>query len=170
MKKIVVLLALVAIVLNACKNNEKETVATDEIGSENHYDKIKELQWMLGTWTNKTETEFSQETWTRENDSTFTGYSFTEINGEVVFAETMALELKANQLELTVATAKNKDEKPVTFKLIPSTEGQFTFENKKHDFPQRIIYTNPAKDSIHAWVEGDSNGEFKKVDFHFSKN
>ncbi len=170
MKKIVILLAVVALVFNACKNNENEKDAADGVGAEERLETLKELQWLLGTWTNKTETEFSQETWSRENDSTFTGYSFTEINGEVVFAETMALELKADQLLLTVATAKNEDEKPVTFKLIPSPEGQYTFENKKHDFPQRIIYTNPAKDSIHAWVEGNNKGEFKKVDFHFSKN
>ena len=89
---------------------------------------------------------------------------------KVVFAETMALEQKADSLLLTVATANQNDKKPVTFKMISSENGQFTFENKDHDFPQRIIYTNPAKDSLHAWIEGIVNGESKKVDFYFSRN
>lgn len=168
MKKAIILLTLVLIGFVSCKNNEKE-ITSDENASENRYEKLKELQWMLGTWTNKTEEEFSQETWSRENDSTFTGYSFVEVEGEVVFAETMALELKSENLLLTVASAKDKDTKPVTFKMIPSEKGQFTFENKNHDFPQKIVYTNPAKDSLHAWIEGTSEGKAKRVEFYFTR-
>jgi len=70
---------------------------------------------------------------------------------------------------LTVATANQNDEKPVTFKLVSSENGQFTFENKDNDFPERIIYTNPVKDSLHAWIEGSVNGEAKRIDFSFSR-
>ncbi|WGF92689.1 DUF6265 family protein [Aequorivita marisscotiae] len=166
MKNTIILLSLVAIGFVSCKNNTTETTALDE----NRFEKLKNLQWMLGTWTKEVDTIFSQETWSRENDSTFTGYSFVEHDGKVVFAETMALELKGNNLELTVASAKTKEKKPVTFRMINSEKGHFTFENKSHDFPQRIIYTNPAKDSLHAWIEGTENGEPKKIDFYFAKH
>ncbi len=88
---------------------------------------------------------------------------------ETVFAETMALEQKGENVLLTVVTVNQNDEKPVTFKMISSEKGLVTFENKEHDFPQRITYSNPAKDSLHAWIEGTVNGEPKKIDFHFSK-
>ena len=87
----------------------------------------------------------------------------------MVFAETMALEKKGEDLVLTVATANQNDAKPITFKMISLEKEKVTFENKSHDFPQRIVYTNPVKDSLHAWIEGEVEGELKKVDFQFSK-
>src|SRR5690606_2316466 len=113
--------------------------------------------------------EFSQETWSKENDSAFTAFSFTQIGEETIFAETMVLEQKSGRVLLTVATANEKGSPPVPFRLVSSEENEFIFENKSHDFPERIIYTNPTKDSLHAWIEGTINGERKKVDFLFSR-
>jgi hypothetical protein len=162
------LFILFPLLLNSCKNNSEVEKSETEIVAKSS-EKIDELQWLLGTWINQKGEEFSQETWSQESPSSFTAFSFTQVGKETVFAETMALEQKADSLLLTVATAKPEQEKPVTFKLISSENGQFTFENKNHDFPQRIIYTNPAKDSLHAWIEGTVNGEAKKVDFSFSR-
>ncbi len=162
------LFILFPLLLNSCKNNSEVEKSETEIVAKSS-EKIDELQWLLGTWINQNGEEFSQETWSQESPSSFTAFSFTQVGKETVFAETMALEQKADSLLLTVATAKPEQEKPVTFKLISSENGQFTFENKNQDFPQRIIYTNPAKDSLHAWIEGTVNGEAKKVDFSFSR-
>lgn len=167
------LFILLPLLLNSCKNNSEVSVEANEkiTGTETiakRYKKIEQLEWLIGTWTNESGEEFSQETWSKENDSTFTAFSFTQIEGKTVFAETMALEQKDQRLLLTVATANEKGSSPVTFTFISSDKKQFTFENKSHDFPQRITYTNPAKDSLHAWIEGKVNNENKKVEFHFS--
>ncbi|HET8803962.1 MAG TPA: DUF6265 family protein [Aequorivita sp.] len=155
-------------ILNSCKNNSETQSAETEITEEN-FEKIDQLQWLLGTWTNESGEEFSQETWSKENASSYTAFSFTQVGKETVFSETMALEQKGDSLLLTVVTANQQDEKPVTFKMVSLENRRFTFENKNHDFPERIIYTNPAKDSLHAWIEGTVNGEAKKVDFYFSR-
>jgi len=163
------LLLLFPFLLNSCKNDSRTEKSGPKIESKK-FEKINQLQWLLGTWVNQKGNEYSQETWSRENDSTFTAYSFVEVNKKkVVFAETMALEQKDGMLILTVATANQNEQKPVAFTWVPSENGQFLFENKGHDFPQRIIYTNPAKDSLHAWIEGIENGEAKKIDFSFSR-
>lgn len=167
MKKYLLFLAL-PLLLISCKNISEKDNSEKNITSEK-VETIDQLQWLLGTWTNQNGEEFSQETWSQENDTTFTAFSFTQIKKETVFAETMALEQKADSLFLTVATANQNDKKPITFKMISSENGKFTFENKRHDFPERIIYTNPAKDSLHAWIEGTVNGEPKKMDFYFSR-
>jgi hypothetical protein len=164
MKKFFLLL-FIPLLLNSCKNNSE----TENSVSTGNTEKIDELQWLLGTWINENGQEFSQESWSKENNNTYSGFSFTQVGKETVFAETMALEQKADSLLLTVATANQNDKKPITFKLVSSEKGQFTFENKKHDFPQRIIYTNPVKDSLHAWIEGSVNGEAKRIDFSFSR-
>ncbi|WP_157417886.1 DUF6265 family protein [Aequorivita capsosiphonis] len=167
MKKYI-LLILLPILIYSCKNNS-DNESAERFVSNKKYEKIGQLEWLLGTWTNESGEEFSQETWSKENDSTFTAFSFTQVDGETVFAETMALEQKGERLLLTVATANEKGASPVAFRLIPSEEKQFTFENKSHDFPERITYTNPAKDSLHAWIEGTVNDQDKKVDFSFSR-
>ena len=168
MKKYLLLL-LFPFLLYSCKNDSRAEKSEAKIESKK-FEKIDQLQWLLGTWVNQKGNEYSQETWSRENDSTFTAYSFVEVNKKkVVFAETMALEQKDGLLILTVATANQNEKKPVTFKLISSEKGQFTFENKNHDFPQRIVYTNPVKDSLHAWIESTENGEAKRIDFSFSR-
>jgi len=159
------LLICIPLFLNSCKNNSESEKAVLTENSE----KIDQLQWLLGTWINENGEEFSQESWSQENPSTFTAFSFTQVGKETVFAETMALEQKADSLLLTVATANQNEKKPVTFKMVSSEKGKFIFENKNHDFPQRIVYTNPAKDSLHAWIEGNVNGEAKRVDFSFSR-
>lgn len=166
--KNILLLFFILTILNSCKNNSEKQDSETEITEEN-FEKIDQLQWLLGTWTNESGEEFSQETWSKETAGSFTAFSFTQVGKETVFSETMALEQKGENLLLTVATANQKDEKPVTFKMVSSENGQFTFENKEHDFPERIIYTNPVKDSLHAWIEGTVNGEAKKVDFYFSR-
>ncbi len=167
MKKYLLVIFL-PLLLNSCKNNSEAEKPEKEITAKS-FEKMNQLKWLLGTWTNESGEEFSQESWSKENDSMFTAFSFTQVANTTVFAETMALEQKADSLLLTVAAANQNDEKPITFKMISSENGQFIFENKNHDFPKRIIYTNPVKDSLHAWIEGTVNGEAKKVDFYFSR-
>lgn len=162
------LLVFVLISSYSCKYNS-ENDNSETIASNKKFEEIEQLEWLLGTWTNESGREFSQETWSKENDSTFTAFSFTQVGDSTVFAETMALEQKGERLLLTVAAANEKGSSPVSFRFINSEKDQFTFENKSHDFPERITYTNPAKDSIHAWIEGTVNDEKKKVDFYFKR-
>ncbi len=162
------LFALFPLLLNSCKNNSESQQSENET-SVGKFEKIDQLKWLLGTWTNESGEEFSQETWSKENENSFTAFSFTQKGKETIFAETMALEQKGDTVLLTVVTVNENDEKPVTFKMISSENGKVTFENKNHDFPERITYSNPVKDSLHAWIEWTVNGEPKKVDFYFSR-
>ena len=74
-----------------------------------------------------------------------------------------------NDVLFEVKVPDQNNAQPVTFRLIPSEKGVFTFENKAHDFPQRITYSNPVKDSIHAWIEGMVDGKPKRVDFLYKR-
>ncbi len=152
--------------LISCKNSS-ETENTEIETATGNFSKMERMQWLLGTWVNDFTPEFSQESWKRENDSTFRAFSFTTVNQDTVFAETMALQQRRGNLFLTVSEASNKN--PITFGLVSSEDGAFVFENKDHDFPQRIVYTNPVPDSLHAWIEGPLEGEMKTLHFYFSK-
>lgn len=168
MGNFILLLLCLPLMMNSCKNNSEIDRSELEV-SNNSFEKLNELQWLLGTWINKTDGKFSKENWIKDNDSTFSAFSYTEVGKDTVFAETMLLQQKEGNLFLTAAEADEENRTIVTFKLIPSEKGQFIFENKEHDFPERIIYTNPSKDSISAWIEGTINGEKKTIYFPFSR-
>jgi hypothetical protein len=57
----------------------------------------------------------------------------------------------------------------VHFKLVSAQQGKYIFENKLHDFPQRIIYHLVTPDSIAARVEGQQNGRVDGSDFYFKR-
>lgn len=156
---------VLGILMISCKNNSEEGNSISEIAGGKY--KIDQLQWLLGTWIHESGNEFSQETWSMESKNAFSAFSFIQVNNQTVFAETMALEQKGKKLLLTVATPTQNANPPVTFILVSTENGRFTFENKQHVFPERIIYTNPTKDSLHAWIEGNIDGEKKKIDFYF---
>jgi hypothetical protein len=46
---------------------------------------------------------------------------------------------------------------------------QYLFENKAHDFPQKIGYHPKSKDSLDIYLEGISNGMSRKIKYTFVK-
>ncbi|MEO8933529.1 MAG: DUF6265 family protein [Xanthomarina sp.] len=159
------LIVLVICSIFSCKNKKNE-----EGISLKTYDKIEELQWLIGNWSHTTNQEQSYENWIKLNDSTLFSHSFSLVENDTVFAEHLTLQQNKNELFLTVVAYKNRDDVPVTFKFVPSPIDVFTFENLEHDFPYRISYSNPEKNRIHAWIEGEIEGEFMKADFKFERN
>jgi hypothetical protein len=148
----------------------KKKVSDEIISEEKKFDKIEQLQWLEGDWSNVSNESQSYETWTRQNDSTLTSYCYTTVENDTVFVEVVNLQEQSNNVLFTVTVPDQNDAEAVTFKLIPSENGIFTFENKEHNFPQRITYSNPVKDSIHAWIEGKVEGETKRVDFYYKRS
>ncbi|MBI9053733.1 MAG: hypothetical protein JEY96_07930 [Bacteroidales bacterium] len=130
---------------------------------------IEKLKWLIGNWENISNEMEMYESWEKKNDTVFYGESFALVNSDTVFAETMLLEQNGNDLLLTPTTKNQNDGNSITFKLISSEGDKFIFENKEHDFPQRIVYSNPQPDSIFAYIEGTQDGEYRKSDFPFKR-
>jgi hypothetical protein len=164
MFRIVFILSVLTLIFS-CKNEVKKEVVSEEI----KFSKILELEWLEGDWTDINEESRSYETWTKINDSTLSAFSYVMVENDTVFVEFVNLQEHLNDIFFTVRVPDQNDAEAVTFKLIPSEEGIFIFENKAHDFPKRIIYSNPVKDSIHAWIEGVVEGESKRADFLYTR-
>ena len=47
---------------------------------------------------------------------------------------------------------------PTPFRLVESADKRAVFENKEHDFPQRILYWIDAAGALHARIEGPQDG------------
>lgn len=119
--------------------------------------------WIKGKWENKVTGGRFTETWTQENDSVFKGESFfieekEDKSVDTTFAEYIDLAVINGVLTYTVSVKNQNGEKPVPFRLTSATEKQLVFENPKHDFPDKIVYTKINNDSIVAEISGLQNG------------
>lgn len=54
---------------------------------------------------------------------------------------------------------------PATFTAITADGSLLVFENREHDFPQRIIYRRVSTDELFARIEGTIEGRERAVDY-----
>ena len=145
-QKTTLILLLLAIV--SCKNQEA-----------NEKDKIKSANWMLGKWSAKTDDGILSESWKQLNDSTFQGESFFIKEKDTLHFESILLQQKGEELIYNATVKGQNENKAVAFKMTAGTEKQLVFENPKHDYPQKIIYTQINKDSLVASISGVQLGK-----------
>jgi hypothetical protein len=58
---------------------------------------------------------------------------------------------------------------PTLFTLVSAGNNRFIFENKEHDFPQKIIYHFASSNLLNASIEGEIKGKMNKKEFRFNK-
>jgi hypothetical protein len=132
--------------------------------------KIKQMEWVIGKWEHISRDRSLYEIWTKTNDTVYSGRSFMIANNDTVFSESISLELKNNELFYIPTVSDQNNAKPIAFKFISIENTEIIFENKEHDFPQRIIYKNPEYDSLYARVEGNDNSKFRKEEFFMKRS
>jgi len=160
MKKIISTSLLVSVIAMAsCTSAEKKSLPG----------KINKLSWLLGRWESKSDEGMLSETWAKLNDSTFTAETYFEIQGDTVFTEKIRLEEDRKGISYVPVVSDQNDGKPIIFKLIYSGKESAVFENKAHDFPQRIQY-NVAGDSLTAIVSGMEKGLKKQEIFSMKRS
>ena len=145
--------------------NNSNTIETKS----NEFSAIENASWLMGEWQNTSSEGILTETWEKLNDSTYAGKSFFFIGNDTVSSETIRIEQHGKSL-LYIPTVKDQNnEQPISFALISSTTQQMVFENPKHDFPQKISYTQTNKTSLIAEISGMVNGKKKSQSFPMQK-
>ncbi|MFE3848850.1 DUF6265 family protein [Flavobacterium sp. LB3P45] len=155
-QKTTLILLLLAIV--SCKNSDS-----------NKIEKIKAASWLLGNWENKSADGNLTENWEKVNDSTFQAQSYYIKEKDTLHFESITLQQKGEDLTYNAAVKGQNDDKPVSFKLTTATEKQLVFENPKHDYPQKISYTQITPDSLVAKISGIQQGKPSSEQFSMKK-
>ncbi|MEZ0244588.1 MAG: DUF6265 family protein [Sphingomonas sp.] len=102
------------------------------------------LGWMSGGWCTGVEAGVQTcEVWSDETVGAIAGRSRTTKNGAVVSEERMAIGMVEGTLTFIAKPADAAE--PTRFPLVSRGATEFVFENRAHDYPQRIRY----------WREGD---------------
>lgn len=127
------------------------------------------LQSMQGTWSMTTPKGRIYENWMRVNDSTLKSRSYSLHGKDTILFEEVELVERENSIAYIPRVKDQNNGKAVSFLLVKCENGEYVFENKLHDFPQRIIYRLPENNRMHAWIEGTLHDRDRKEDFQYEK-
>jgi hypothetical protein len=104
------------------------------------------------------------EEWELLSETELVGKNYFIKDSLLTIGEKLYLKKFANQWAY-VAIPKNQY--ITLFALVENTTKKFVFENKEHDFPQKIIYEFHKDGKLTTAIEGEENGEFKLKEFSF---
>jgi len=136
-------LSLVTVITNAQNNSDQFTP-------------------LAGTWKMEMNGDVIYETWRIENETTLIGMSYAIKKGDTLVFENMRI-MNIENYWVFIPVLYGQD--PVLFTLKKSEDQTWIFENKEHDYPQRVGYSIADGSKLLAWIEGDEKGKFKKEEY-----
>ena len=125
-----------------------------------------DFSWLAGKWKMDSDRAEVYEEWQKDGEHRLKGESYVIRDNQKQVNEVLFVEKFEDQWAYI---ALPKGQTITLFALISSENNEFIFENKEHDFPQRIIYHLVNENEINASVEGMKNGEPKTIQFKFKK-
>lgn len=138
--------------------------------------KLADFASMSGCWERRDDAKklLISEQWMAVEGTSIIGMGRTVKGGKTVDWEFMRIEQRDDGIYFVAKPRANPAE--TDFKLIRSISNlggagayaEFIFENKAHDFPQRVIY-RPAGDKLAARIEGTIQGKAKGIDFPMTR-
>ena len=108
------------------------------------------LAWMEGRWCGKDEDQLIEETWLPPRQGESIGMSRTIAGDRMISFEFMRIADIEGKVALM---AQPNGEPPVSFARTDGGADWIRFENKQHDYPQRIEYRK-AGAGLHAEIGG----------------
>lgn len=162
MKHFLKFILLISFLISCNQSSERKNSDTEN-------NTIARLYWLAGKWQSVSENIITTESWVIKNNKLMSGNSYVISGNDTLFSENIALQQNGNELYYIPTINDQNNGEPVPFKFIEYRDGEYIFENKEHDYPQRIIYKNPQPDFLCARIEGLKEGKLIKEDFNFVK-
>ena len=122
------------------------------------------LAWLEGCWGGSVNKRDFREQWLPLQGDVMIGASQTAGQGKTLDYEFLRLEPRADGVYYVALSSGQKE---TAFRLTGKTaDGSaeiFTFERSEDDFPKRIIYRRATEGWLYAEVQGNVQGQDKKV-------
>ena len=128
---------------------------------------LAEIEWVLGKWQVNESSSFEE--WMKVSKDIYRGKGYKVRKNDTLITETIEIVKRDDAIFYIPSVSDQNDGKPVAFRLISKKQEELVFENKKHDFPQRIIYEKRSDSLIDARIEGMKQGFFSEVKFKLKK-
>jgi hypothetical protein len=124
------------------------------------------LAWMEGRWVGETNGLSMEERWTGPVGGALLGIHSDVKAGRLVSWEFLRIDSTS---EGTFYFASPRSAAPTPFKLLELGDKRVVFENKQHDFPQRILYWLDAGGALHARIEGPRGGKTVEMEWVWTR-
>ena len=127
---------------------------------------IEKLAWLAGCWASDDAEPGSGERWLLIGE-VFIGVSRTIRQGKTAEVEHMEIGYLADGKLAFVAHPSGQ--RAVTFVLRRIRDGEVVFENREHDYPQRIVYALDGDSKLRARIEGTQADAPRVVEFPMTR-
>jgi hypothetical protein len=124
---------------------------------------VDALAWLAGRWEFEKNGRVVREEWMVPGGGTMLGMSRTVKDGKTIEYEHLFLGIDEQGDLSLIATPSGQSR--AAFKLIKVEGRSVVFENKAHDFPQRVGYTLNADGTLSAFIEGETQGVHRRIEF-----
>ena len=125
---------------------------------------IASLSWLAGNWIESGKARTVRERWSGPYGDVLLGIGVTTQGAAAKSFEFFRVAKTPTGISLF---ASPNAAAPTEFKAIEICTGKVVFENKAHDFPQRVIYRKGEDGTLTARVEGLLNGKLQGEDWHY---
>jgi hypothetical protein len=117
---------------------------------------LHRLSWLEGLWTGTKDGVETEERWTSTKGGALLGLHRDVKNGRMVWFEFFRVDTTQDGAFYFASPGAAA---ATPFRLVSMGDRRVVFENKAHDFPQRILYWLDAEGSLHARIEGPKKGK-----------
>jgi hypothetical protein len=122
---------------------------------------VEQLAWMAGCWREESGGRVADEIWMAPAGGVMLGMNRTIAGGRAASTEFMQIREDAGRI---VFQAKPSGQAEASFPLLKSAAREVVFENRAHDFPQRVIYRLDGETLV-GRIEGTRNGKPQSIDY-----
>ena len=130
---------------------------------------FKPLHGLIGAWKMDSQRGAIYEEWQVRGDNQLWGRSYKIKNNDTLVLENVIISLQGDAIFYTPVVQNQNNQQPVPFKLISCNNNRYVFENKEHDYPQRVIYDLVSANDLRARIEGSKGGKEMGSDFNYSR-
>lgn len=126
---------------------------------------LSKVAWMVGAWGSEQGGVVTRETWLEPVGGAMAGVTQTNRDRHPWDVEFATISAEPDGVTFT---ARMKMQSPVAFLMTSGAEGQVVFENMKHSYPQRIIYTRCDQD-LCARIEGMVGVNMRSTEWRYHR-
>jgi len=122
--------------------------------------------FMAGCWTGTLGRRTIEEVYTTPAANLMQGMTRYLQDGRAVDYEFTRIDITPTGSQLV---PHPKGQPAVAFTQKEASANRFVWENLQHDFPQRITYSAPTRDSLVARVEGSADGNSRAFEYRMAR-
>jgi hypothetical protein len=128
---------------------------------------IEMLGWLAGHWAGESNGIAMEEHWTTADGNALVGMHKDVKDGRMVSFE--FFRVAPGPGGRTTYFTSPGGRPAVAFTAIEITDTRVVFENRQHDFPQRILYWLGEGGRLHARIEGTMNGKTASEEWSWAR-